>query len=148
MSQEYSIPEEQPGIEEGHPLFVERETIPLSGGGEAEVLVKNEGNGKFSISANVRSAEEASEHRALGDVYYDKLKGNLPITGDGSIEGLLAVGRYVSELLPRLRELGAAELWVEGDKKRIDAYRKYLLRLGFEETLGTYGTPAFVYRPK
>lgn len=148
--------EEQPTHEEKLRRFAEREIIPLSNGGEVEVLVKDEREegelvGKFSFSINVRSASETEEIQTQGDVYYDKLQtngGTLPITGDGSIEGLLAAGRYLKDLLPRLPQLGASELWIEGDQKRIDAYRKFVLRLGFEETLGVFSTPAFVYHSK
>lgn len=129
-------------------VFFERKTIPLENGGEVEVFIRQDADQIYSFGINVRSEEEKMGKIVLGDEkYYEKFKsGDLPITGDGSIHGLLVASQYLDEVLERLKKSGAKELWVDGDDPRVDAYRRALLRKGFEETIRENGGPAFVYR--
>ena len=129
--------------------FFKRETISLSNEGEVEVFVRDRGEGVYAFSISVRSATEKDEHDTLGEEYfkkYNKDRTNLPITGDGSIEGLLVAYRSLSSLIKELSVNNARELWVEGDERRIDAYRTPLQRLGFIDDFDKKGAPALVFR--
>ncbi len=137
MSQEHQTEAGTQPEEDASPrTFVERETFVLTNGGEVEVFVRadNEQPTIFRFSINVRSPEETVLRSELNDTYFEKFTPNkLPITGNGSIEGLQVAYRYLKDLLPRLKELGCEQLWVQGDEHRMDAYRPALLRIGFAE---------------
>jgi hypothetical protein len=135
-------------IHSGKP-FVERETFSLESGGELEVFVREDDKGIYSYQINVRSAEEKAQHDEKGEYYYADVwgaHGPTVVTGGGSTEGLLRAKTYLVGAIERLRGFGAKELWVDGDERRMNIYRRALTPMGFIEGQRPDGETGLVYR--